>query len=67
MARSEDRGFPITDYGERVYFHRSAIGGGPSFDELEGGEHPKRARMRPPRSSDEGGRARRPVAAPGSA
>jgi len=28
----------LTDGGERVYFHRNAVGGGLEFEHLEGGE-----------------------------
>lgn len=38
VERSEGHGFLITDSGERVYFHRNAVGGGLVFDALEGGE-----------------------------
>jgi ribosomal subunit interface protein len=38
VARDEGHGFLITDAGERVYFHRNAVGGGLRFDSLEGGE-----------------------------
>ena len=38
VARDEGHGFLITDAGERVYFHRNAVGGGLHFDALEGGE-----------------------------
>lgn len=38
VEREKDHGFVITDDGERVYFHRNAVGGGLDFDRLEGGE-----------------------------
>lgn len=31
-------GFLLTDGGERVYFHRNAVGGGLEFERLRGGE-----------------------------
>jgi cold shock CspA family protein/ribosome-associated translation inhibitor RaiA len=38
VERASGFGFLITDAGERVYFHRNAVGGGLDFDRLEGGE-----------------------------
>jgi ribosome-associated translation inhibitor RaiA/cold shock CspA family protein len=38
VDRAGDHGFLITGDGERVYFHRNAVGGGLDFDALEGGE-----------------------------
>ncbi len=38
VQRADGFGFLITDAGERVYFHRNAVGGGLEFDRLEGGE-----------------------------
>jgi ribosomal subunit interface protein len=38
VERAGGFGFLITDAGERVYFHRNAVGGGLDFDRLEGGE-----------------------------
>jgi cold shock CspA family protein/ribosome-associated translation inhibitor RaiA len=38
VERAGGFGFLITDAGERVYFHRNAVGGGLEFDRLEGGE-----------------------------
>lgn len=38
VAREEGHGFLITDAGERVYFHRNALGGGLRFDALAEGE-----------------------------
>lgn len=38
IVREGDHGFLITGDGERVYFHRNAVGGGLDFDALEGGE-----------------------------
>jgi cold shock CspA family protein len=38
VERSAGYGFLVTDGGERVYFHRNAVGGGLEFERLEGGE-----------------------------
>jgi ribosomal subunit interface protein len=38
VDRAAGHGFLITGDGERVYFHRNAVGGGLDFDALEGGE-----------------------------
>lgn len=38
IVRSEGYGFLLTDDGERVYFHRNAVGSGLDFDRLVGGE-----------------------------
>ncbi len=38
IVRSEGYGFLLTDDGERVYFHRNAVGPGLDFDRLQGGE-----------------------------
>jgi cold shock CspA family protein/ribosome-associated translation inhibitor RaiA len=38
VDRAAGHGFLITDAGERVYFHRNAVGGGLEFERLEGGE-----------------------------
>ncbi len=38
VLRDQDYGFLLTDAGERVYFHRNAVGSGLDFDRLEGGE-----------------------------
>ena len=34
----EDHGFVLTDSGERVYFHRNAVGGGLEFETLDEGQ-----------------------------
>lgn len=38
VEREQGYGFLVTDAGERVYFHRNAVGGGLAFEALEGGE-----------------------------
>jgi ribosome-associated translation inhibitor RaiA/cold shock CspA family protein len=38
VERAAGHGFLITEAGERVYFHRNAVGGGLDFERLEGGE-----------------------------
>jgi len=38
VEREGGYGFLLTDGGERVYFHRNAVGGGLDFERLEGGE-----------------------------
>lgn len=38
IEREGGYGFLLTDGGERVYFHRNAVGGGLEFEKLEGGE-----------------------------
>lgn len=38
IERGEGYGFVVTGDGERVYFHRNAVGGGLDFEKLEGGE-----------------------------
>jgi cold shock CspA family protein/ribosome-associated translation inhibitor RaiA len=37
IRRDEGYGFILTDAGERVYFHRNAVGGGLDFETLEEG------------------------------
>jgi ribosomal subunit interface protein len=38
VVRSEGYGFLITESGERVYFHRNAVGAGLDFERLEDGD-----------------------------
>jgi cold shock CspA family protein len=38
IEREAGYGFLVTEAGERVYFHRNAVGGGLDFERLEGGE-----------------------------